>query len=241
MTARRASLTAVAGVSAVALLLALLVVWAASIGPSVVLDGQGPPRITVQESSPSSPTASGSPRQSDIERELNAEHHSPGLRVLGMLLLLALALAALWLLQRAWRRAVDEWRSRRRPPPRPDEVDFDVLDPPEQLAEEIARDAEWQRQLLLTGAPRNGIVAAWDRFELQAATVGLGRLQWETPTEFTLRVLESVHADDQAVSTLAGLYHEARFSTHEVDEHRRQVALDALAAIHAGLASGRVR
>lgn len=241
MTARRASLTAVTGVSAVAVLLAFLVVWAASIGPSDVLTGQGPPRITVQETSPSSPTPSGTPRQSDIDRELTAEHHNSVLRVFGILLLLALAAVALWLLQRAWRRAVEAWRSRRRPPPRADHVDFDVLDSPDQLAEEIARGAEAQRELLLTGTPRNGIVAAWDRFEMQAANVGLGRLQWETSTEFTLRVLEAVHADGQAVSTLAGLYHEARFSTHELDEHRRDAALTALGEIHDSLAAGRVR
>lgn len=241
MTARRASLTAVAGVSAVAVLLAFLVVWAASIGPSDVLTGEGPPRITRQETSPSEPTASGTPRQSDIDRELNAEHHSSVLRAFGALLLLALAVAVIWLLHRAWRRVVDEWRSRRRPPPRADHVDFDVLEVPDQLAEEIAGDAAWQRELLLTGSPRNGIVAAWDRFELQAASVGLGRLQWETPTEFTLRILEAVHADQQAVSVLAGLYHEARFSDHELGEERRDAALKALGDVHDSLLPGRVR
>ena len=240
MTARRASLTAVAGVSAIAVLLAFLVVWSASIGPSDVLTGQGPPRVTLQETSPTSPTPSGTPRESDIDRELKAEHHNSVLRLFGILLLVALAIVALWLLHRAWRRAVEAWRSRRRPPPRPDHVDFDVLDAPDQLAEEMGRDAQWQRELLLTGTPRNGIVAAWDRFELQAANVGLGRLQWETPTEFTLRVLDAVHADQPAVSTLAGLYHEARFSSHELSEERRAVALAALGDIHDSLVRGRV-
>lgn len=236
MTARRASLTAVAGVVAVTVLLACLVVWSASIGTSGVLTGHGPTRVDRSESSPPESAGVGRPRKSDIERELEAEHHAPWwVRMFGAALLIALGLFATWLLQRAVKRAIVAWRERRRPPPRPEHVAFDVLDDPEALAEQIAADASVQRELLLTGEPRNGVVAAWSRFEEHAARSGIERSRWETSTEFVLRLLEAVHADDVAVSRLAGLYHEARFSTHELGEDDRADAIAALDRIHLSL------
>jgi hypothetical protein len=58
---------------------------------------------------------------------------------------------------------------------------------------------------------------------------------WETSSEFTLRLLDLVAAEDRAVSRLAGLYREARFSEHPMTEAHRAAALEALAVIHAGL------
>lgn len=236
MTARRASLTAVAGVVAVAVLLAFLVVWSASIGTSGVLTGHGLPRVTRTESSPPTTGPVGKPRKSDIERELEAEHHGPWwVRFLGAALLIGLGLAALWLLDRAVRRAVAAWRDRLRPPERAPHLDFDVLGTDEALAEEMGADAGAQREVLLTGEPRNAVVAAWSRFEEQAERAGIARSRWETSTEFVLRLLESLHADDVAVSRLAALYHEARFSTHELGEPDRSDAIAALDRIHASL------
>src|SRR5689334_23082849 len=101
MTARRASVTAVAAVVAVTVLLALLVVWSASIGPSQVFTGDGPTRVTRTQSSPSEPTASGTPRKSDIDRAFEQEHHSGWLRYVGYVILVSLGLAALYLLRKA--------------------------------------------------------------------------------------------------------------------------------------------
>ncbi len=50
----------------------------------------------------------------------------------------------------------------------------------------------------------------------------VARQPWETSSEFTLRLLDRVSADDAAVSRLEGLYREARFSDHEIDESRRR-------------------
>ena len=58
---------------------------------------------------------------------------------------------------------------------------------------------------------------------------------WETSSEFTLRLLDRVSADPGAVARLEALYHEARFSTHEIDESRREAAVEALQAIHLSL------
>jgi hypothetical protein len=129
------------------------------------------------------------------------------------------------------------WELRRRPRPPPPSIDFDVVETPRRVAEAIARDAGWQRRLLLDGRPRNGIVACWHRFEEQAAGTGLVRAEWETSAEFTLRVLELVDADSEPVTRLAALYREARFSDHPLDESHRSAALAALDAIHARLTS----
>ena len=159
---------------------------------------------------------------------------------LGWLVRIALALCVLWLLYRAirWVGEVLEKLWSRRPPPRPAPVDFDVLDDPEPLAEEIRRGADEQFELLLGGLPRNAIVACWDRFEEAAERVNAARKPWETSSEFTLRLLDAVSADSSAVSRLEALYREARFSDHEIDETRREAAVDALRAIHASLGVG---
>lgn len=242
MTARRASLTAVAGVVAVAVLLAFLVVWSASIGTSGVLTGHGPSRVSHPDTSTDTASPSGSPRQSDIDRELQQQHHgSWWLRTLGAALLIGLAAAVLWLLQRGIRRAIQAWRDRERAPDAPEHVEFEVLEGSSQLAEEMSADAEVQREMLLGGEPRNAVVAAWDRFEEQARRAGIPRSRWETSTEFVLRLLESLHADDVAVSRLASLYHEARFSTHPLGETARHDAIEALDRIHASLRPREVR
>ena len=140
-----------------------------------------------------------------------------------------------WLAYRAVRLVVEALRGRERPAPRPADVQFDVLDDPGELVDVMREDAASQRALLTGGSPRNAIVACWDRFEEQAARVGLARRPWETSSEFTLRLLDFVAADGGAVARLELLYHEARFSEHVIDEDRRLAAAEALEAIHASL------
>ena len=86
---------------------------------------------------------------------------------------LALVALVLWGVFLLLRWIGDRVRHRRREP-RPEQVDFDVLDDPEPLAEEIRADAADQLALLLGGSPRNAIVACWDRFEEQAERVARG-------------------------------------------------------------------
>lgn len=155
-------------------------------------------------------------------------------RALGLLIGLALVALVIWaayyLLRWVGARLLG-----RRLELRPEQVEFDVLDDPEPLAEEIRADAADQLALLLGGTPRNAIVACWDRFEEQAERVHVARKDWETSSEFTLRLLEQVSADSAAVNRLEVLYHEARFSSHEIDESRREAAVEALRAIHRSL------
>jgi Domain of unknown function (DUF4129) len=242
MGASRASVTAVAAVVGGVLLVAVLVTWAASIGPSGVLTGDGPEaqRITPSETTDGTPFGEPEDPQKRLAREFEGEDH-PVIRAIAVVLELVAGLAVLYVLFRVGRWARQAYDARRRPEPPPDEVDFDVLEGPRRLAEEITRDAAEQRRVLMEGSPRNAIVECWHRFEQQAAGAGLERHPWETSSEFTLRMLDLVAADSHAVAELAGLYREARFSSHTLDESTRARAVADLEAIHAGLLAGRGR
>jgi hypothetical protein len=126
-------------------------------------------------------------------------------------------------------------RAQRRQRTTREAIEFTTLDAPARLAEAITRDAEQQDELLREGDPRNAIVAAWQRFEVQGASVGVGRRSWETSSEYAIRILDLVAADSGAVNRLAGLYREARFSDHPLTEDHRSRALEALAGIRRSL------
>jgi len=233
----RSASAAVIAVSGV-LLLVVLSTWAASIGPGGLFrdDGIEPVRVT-PTASPTEATDTATVTDDEIPTRSDAGDLG-WVRILAVLLQLALAGFVLYLFFRASRWAVLAWRDRERPPPREVEVEFDVLEGPQMLATELARDAAAQRELLLTeGSPRNAIVRCWHEFEVSAARVGLARKAWQTPAEFTLQVLDLVEADHGAVARLADRYREARFSEHDVSEADRAEALAALDEIHAGLSS----
>jgi Domain of unknown function (DUF4129) len=239
MGASRAPVTAVAAVVGGVLLVAVLVTWAASIGPSGVLTGEGPEaqRLTPTETTNGTPFGELEDPQRRLAREFAGEDH-PVIRAIAVVLELVALLAVLYVLFRLGRWAWQTFDARRRPEPPPEQVEFDVLEGPRRLAEEITSDAEEQRRVLMEGSPRNAIVECWHRFELQAAGAGLERHPWETSSEFTLRMLDLVAADSHAVAELAVLYREARFSTHSLDEAARARAVADLDAIHAGLLAG---
>ena len=239
MGAKRASATAVGAVAGVVLVVSLLVTWAASMGPDRVLAGDGPARhpLTPSESSASPSQTGGFKSLREIAPPPREAHPvRDAIFTAFAWICIALLVAGLaWLLVRLGRHAWERWQQRRRPPPVDDEVDFDPLTAPRRVADEIARDATTQRHVLEQGSTRNAIVACWSRFEEQAAEAGVRRRPWETSAEFTLRVLDLVEAEGSAVTQLAELFREARFSEHPLGEPHRAEALAALDAIHAGL------
>lgn len=215
-------------------LVVALVAWAAASGPDRVLIS-GVPARTGGTPTPSEPVG----HVPVVEpRGVPGDH--PWLTWLAVLVELALAAAALalvlWLLARLVRGVALAWR-RRVGRPGPAEVAFDLLDERARLSRALAVDAADQRDALEEGVPRNAIVACWHRFEQQAGLAGVHRRPAETSAEFTLRVLDLVDADPAAVTTLAGLYREARFSRHPMGEDHRRRALAALDAVHHGLLS----
>ena len=81
-------------------------------------------------------------------------------------------------------------------------------------------------------APRDAIIAAWVALEDAAAVSGVVRDPADTPTEFTLAVLDATPADRGAARTLLALYLHARFSTDAMsadDVAAASAAAEALA------------
>ena len=134
-----------------------------------------------------------------------------------ILLLLLLAVAVWW----AWQR----WRSRSAPIRQP----AGALGATEPMVEEpqlpvLQRGVtEARRYLAEIPHPTDAVIAAWLALEEAAATSGVTRGRAQTPTEFTVAVLERTDADPDATTELLTLYHRARFSGQAigVDEVRR--------------------
>jgi uncharacterized protein DUF4129 len=231
-----------AAIVLVALVGVLLVTWAATIGPSGVLEGDGPTLLTRPSESPSATTSASTRGAVPSEEETRRNDGSPVgdlfVNVLTVLFVAAaLVLAGLLLVAavRGLRRLRDAVRERHGEAD-PEATGFAVVSTPQRLARALSEDADRQRSLLAEGSPRNGIVRCWHRFEQLAEEAGLGRRAWETPGEFALRVLTTVDADEDAAYRLTLLYREARFSHHELPESAREDALEALVTIHLGLA-----
>lgn len=232
MTARRAGTLAVALVATGVLLAVLLVTWAASIGPSKVLRGEGIGKSTPSiQPSPSVTTVTGTQPQDLAERG----DGTGMLHVLAIVLNVATVVVAVLLVVWAVRWLRQLVRTRRARAARQAAIDhaaYDVITPREALARELLADAGSQRAALVGGTPRNAVVECWHRFELAAAAAGVERQVWETSSEHTLRVLNLVEAAPASVSQLARLYREARFSEHELTEADRTTAIEALDEIH---------
>lgn len=216
------------------LVVSLMVAWAALVGPGEVLTGDGPePQRTTLSPTPSptdlEPTQGDGRAGSARENELLAVV----VRVIGMVLLvgvLGIFVALIgWLAKALW-----DARSRRTVIERA-EIDFEVVDDPSRVRELIVADGDAMLRALAGGEPRNAIVRCWERFEALGSQSGVVRAPAETSSEYALRVLDLVSADPQAVSILAGLFREARFSEHPVGEVERAAARTALERIHADL------
>lgn len=237
-------------------LLMVLVAWATLIGPDEVFTGPGVIERTFTPTERTcipqpTPDADGSVAEPDNPDNLplceepaatdngTAEPASQAppplwLKVLVWIFVLAGAAILMGVIVVLVRIARDQARPRRR---REDleAVEFATLDQPARLAEEIVAGAAEQDALLRDGDPRNAIVAAWQRFEVQGEAAGVGRERWETSSEYALRILDLVSADAGATQRLAALYREARFSQHPITEENRAESLRALDTIRRSL------
>ncbi len=152
------------------------------------------------------------------------------LRVIMMVIAFGVGVA---LVMAGWRnRPRVRWRQRST-----GDGDFEVLP---DIAAAVVEQAAAQRAALLGGAPRNAIVRCWLRLEGDVAAAGLTRDPADTSIEFTERVLGRYAVDPEAITDLAALYREARFSDHPLEESHRLAALDALDRLHHTLADGAI-
>ncbi|MFC7727049.1 DUF4129 domain-containing protein [Nocardioides sp. GCM10028917] len=236
----------------------VLVAWATLLGPDEVFTGPGPvPATTTTETCIPLPVTTAADGSTAVEipddladrpycepppefgggAEGDAtETAAPQwVGVLTGLMLAAAAVSGLAVL--AWLVAIvlRELRAYRLRQDERTAVAFTVLDEPSRVAQQVTDDATEQESLLREGDPRNGIVAAWHRFELQGERAGVARRASETSSEYGLRILDLAEADNGSVNRLAELYREARFSDHPVTEEHRERALAALADIRRSL------
>jgi len=163
-------------------------------------------------------TSAGIPPQMDL----------PALPALVVLLIQVLIWAAtillLVLLVRAVWRHAPRWRSRV-------QSGTGMTTLPD-VPEELTRSADARMALLGAGTPRNAIVACWLDLEGAAGSVGLPREPSETSAEYTTRVLSTWDISPDALSGLAELYREARFSRHSLTEEHRAGAIARLTRLH---------
>lgn len=97
------------------------------------------------------------------------------------------------------------------------------------------RRATRQARMLREGSPREAIIATWLDLERLVATAGVPRRPSETSSELVVRVLDDREVPAAALTDLAALFREARFSTHELTEALRERAAGDLDAVHAAL------
>ena len=215
-----------------ALGVAFIMVLAATTGPDGMV-GELPTGETTTEATPDESDQSADP----VERAADEQPFHEGATDLGDwledLFYLALVLLGLWLGAGLVRLIV--LRLARELPEKQLVLDLDPLPLAEAGREALRRDRELYDAVLAESDIRNGIVACWVLLEETAANVGIPRLPAETATELVVRFLHTLDVDPRPVARLAALYHEARFSTHELPTDARRRAEQALAEIHADL------
>lgn len=150
------------------------------------------------------------------------------LSFLKSVLIVLMGAVALYLLIRAALTVRRLWLRRSRIADRPIAIDFDVLP---DIAETLATATADSHELLRHGSPRNAIVRCWVSLCEAVEDAGLQPDPAETSSELTARVLGEYAVDPRAITVLAGLYREARFSEHDITEADRQRAIDALDAL----------
>ncbi|MFB9237311.1 DUF4129 domain-containing protein [Plantactinospora siamensis] len=90
--------------------------------------------------------------------------------------------------------------------------------------------------------PRTAVIACWVRLEEAAAAAGVPRRVGDTPTDLVARLLRGDRAagapaiaSADVLAEFAGVYREARYATHVVDQRMRDQARAALGRLRAEL------
>jgi hypothetical protein len=142
-----------------------------------------------------------------------------------MTVLLALYALALIVLAAMHRRGREEHESLAESPE--DEIgssaDWQVV-----LPVDLGDAARAQLAVLHLGTPRNAVVACWMSLRTATVRAGMPEVASETSEEFMVRAMESLWLDPPAITVLAALYREARFSEHPMTETHRDRAGSAL-------------
>jgi hypothetical protein len=227
---RRTALTCAAVLVAMVLL-----AWAAATGP-VGLVGEWHEQTSAfdpREAWENQPPGYGQPLDEEPPAMSETEGGEGNVDWLDDLLALAVLAGALLVL-RSFLPLIVRW-ARQALPESQVEIEGTPIPDPEAAREVLVREEGRQREALGAGEARDGIVACWVMFEEAADRSGIPRQVSETPTEFVVHLLHELDVDPRPVAVLAGLYKEARFSSHRMPEVSRERAEQALEAIHRDL------
>jgi hypothetical protein len=222
-----------------ALGVAFLMVWAAASGPGrAVIGGYVEPDTgqveDVTDETPDAPEKTRAPERDVVSPRAN-DVGTWLQDVVGFLLVLAtIAIAGLGVRQALvviGRRISEERLVVPLVPPPPN---LDVA------RAAVDREQQRQREALAGSDVRSGIIACWVVFEDAAAEADVARAPAETASAFVVRFLHALDVDPRPVGQLAGLFLEARFSSHPLPADARPRAQQALAEIHRELGRARV-
>jgi hypothetical protein len=195
--------------------------WSTSVGSVDVPPPEALPSVTVSaEPMPTMGFDKYDERTSDSASDIVAV-------ILAIVVTLVIC-GLLVLAARSLRRAVDQWLATRgeEAPTISDSLTTAVALPPIAALHEAAEQAA--TSLRTAEEPSDAIIAAWLSLEQAAESSGMPRSPAQTPTEFTLVVLDATAAQPQAVQQLLSLYHLARFATTPLTDEHVAAALAAL-------------
>lgn len=143
-----------------------------------------------------------------------------------------LVAAIVWLARWLWLRVRTREAPRRRPAPVGGSSIASAEPEPElPVLQRGVAAAQWF--LAEIERPVDAVVAAWLALEDAAEASGVRRGPAQTPTEFTVTVLERTSADAAATAELLALYHRARFSRQPLDDDAVTRASDCLGRLAA--------
>lgn len=83
--------------------------------------------------------------------------------------------------------------------------------------------------------PRRAVIECWVRLERAARDLEVARRPEETATDLAVRVLAAHHVRRDSLDALLGLYHEARYSPHDITAGDVEAARSALGEVRADL------
>ncbi|BCJ52190.1 hypothetical protein Asp14428_36650 [Actinoplanes sp. NBRC 14428] len=86
--------------------------------------------------------------------------------------------------------------------------------------------------------PRRAVIACWVRLEQAAAAAGTPRHAGDSPTDLVARLLAEQRVEAAVLTPFAGVYRQARYATHTVDDQMRRQAVSALERLRADLGAG---